>query len=92
MKGIGCGSNPINNQAGNWSHDRAGWCPGMAVPLRLDNFDENLNGKTLKFKYAFQPWVNDLQTTANNKHAYYAISTFVVLKSNQEISPAVVSD
>ena len=64
----------------------------MAVPLRLDNFDENLNGKTLKFKYAFQRWVNDLQTTANNKHAYYAISTFVVLKSDQEISPAVVSD
>ena len=92
MKGIGCSSNPINNQAGNWSPDRAGWCPGMAVPLRLDNFDENLNGKTLKFEYAFQPWVNDLQTSATNKHAYYAISTFVVLKSDQEISPAVVSD
>ncbi|MDC3179035.1 peptide-N-glycosidase F-related protein [Flavobacteriales bacterium] len=92
MKGIGCSANPINNQAGNWSPDRAGWCPGMAVPLRLDNFDENLNGKTLKFEYAFQPWVNDLQTTANNKHAYYAISTFIVLKSNEEISPAVVTN
>ena len=54
--------------------------------------NENLNGKTLKFEYAFQPWVNDLQTSATNKHAYYAISTFVVLKSDQEISPAVVSD
>jgi hypothetical protein len=92
MKGIGCSANPINNQAGNWSPDRAGWCPGMAVPLRLDNFDENLNDKTLKFEYAFQPWVNDLQTSAQNKHAYYAISTFVVLKSDQEIKPAVVSD
>ena len=92
MKGIGCSSNPINNQEGNWTPDRAGWCPGMAVPLRLDNFDEDLNGKTVKFKYAFKPWVNDLQTTANNKHAYYAISTYVVLKSNEEISPAVVTN
>ena len=92
MKGIGCSSNPINNQGGNWTPDRAGWCPGMAVPLRLDNFDEDVNGKTLKFEYVFKPWVNDLQTTANNKHAYYAISTFVVLKSNEEINPALVTN
>ena len=92
MRGIGCGSNPINNQGGNWQPDRAGWCPGMAVPLRVDKFSENLNGKTIKFDYNFQPWVNDLKTDASNKHAYYAISTFVVLKSNEEISAAVVSD
>ena len=92
MKGIGCSSNPINNQGGNWQPDRAGWCPGMAVPLRVDKFSENLNGKTIKFDYSFQPWVNDLKTDASNKHAYYAISTFLVLKSNEEISAAIVSD
>ena len=31
---IGCSANPINNQnPGNWQPDRAGWCPGMAVPV-----------------------------------------------------------
>ena len=60
--------------------------------LRVDKFSENLNGKTIKFDYNFHPWVNDLKTDASNKHAYYAISTFVVLKSNEEISAAIVSD
>ena len=39
MGPIGCGNNPISNQGGNWAPDRAGWCPGMVVPLRLDKFD-----------------------------------------------------
>ena len=35
MGPIGCGSNPISNQGGNWAPDRAGWCPGMVVPVRI---------------------------------------------------------
>ena len=92
MKGIGCGNNPINNQAGNWSPDRAGWCPGMAVPLRIDKFSEDMSNSTFEYDYGFQAWTNNLQTDASNKHAYYAISTFIVLKSNEEISAASVLD
>ena len=37
---IGCSANPINNQnPGNWQPDRAGWCPGMAVPVRMNSLD-----------------------------------------------------
>ncbi len=46
MGPIGCGNNPISNQGGNWAPDRAGWCPGMVVPLRLDNFDTDSHAMT----------------------------------------------
>ena len=71
---------------------RAGWCPGMAVPLRIDKFNEDMSNSTFEYDYGFQAWTNNLQTDASNKHAYYAISTFIVLKSNEEISAASVLD
>ena len=89
LEPLGCDSNPINNQApGNWKPDRAGWCPGMAVPVRLDVLSKTLTGSTFNFEYKFQDWVNN----GNNGKAYYAISTFVVVKSNSVIEVPVVTD
>ena len=94
MGPIGCGNNPISNQGGNWAPDRAGWCPGMVVPLRLDNFDTDVSNTDINFEYYFQPWTNNFVGTPgyNNKNAYNAISTFIVLKSDQEIEPATISN
>jgi hypothetical protein len=92
MGPIGCSSNPINNQSGNWIPDRAGWCPGMIVPVRLDKFDSDMSNSTINFEYYFQPWVNNFQYTGNNRNAYNAISTFIVLKSDQQIDAATISD
>ena len=89
---IGCASNPVNPQSGNWSPDRAGWCPGMSVPLRIDNLDSNISNTNFNFEYIFASWVNNLKYDGQNPHAYYAISSFIVLKSNSEINPAIVSD
>ena len=94
MGPIGCGNNPISNQGGNWAPDRAGWCPGMVVPLRLDKFDSDVSNTDINFEYYFQPWTNNFVGTPgyNNKNAYNAISTFIVLKSDQEIEPATISN
>lgn len=89
---IGCASNLVQPQSGNWSPDRAGWCPGMAVPIRTDNFSTSLAGQSLNYEYAFQPWVNDLASTNANIHAYYAISSFVVVKSNTPIVKPTVTE
>jgi len=89
---IGCASNPVNPQNGNWSPDRAGWCPGMSVPLRIDNLDSNISNTNFNFEYKFTPWVNNLKYDGQNPHAYYAISSFIVLKSNGEINSAIVTD
>lgn len=90
MGPIGCSQNPINNQGGNWTPDRAGWCPGMVVPVRINKFDNNISGKNMSYEYDFKDWVNDFQTTTDNKNGYYAISSFLVLKSNQEIQRATI--
>ena len=94
MGPIGCGNNPISNQGGNWAPDRAGWCPGMVVPLRLDKFDTDVSNTDINFEYYFQPWTNNFVGTPgyNNKNAYNAISTFIVLKSDQEIESATISN
>lgn len=85
--GIGCAQNPINNQSpGNWRPDRAGWCSGMPVPVRYDNIDKSLFGSTFNFEYKFENWTNN----GSNGEAYYAISTFIVVKSNEPIAKATV--
>ena len=84
LTGIGCAENPVDNQApGNWKPDRAGWCPGMVVPFRFDNIEKSKFGTTFDFEYKFQNY-----TTTGE--AYYAISTFVVVKSNQPITKASI--
>ncbi len=90
MKGIGCEQNKVQPQGGNWQPDRAGWCPGMEVPVRTDVFDYARGGESFCYKYELEPWTNDMQTTADNKNAYYAITSFIVVKSNTPIEPPVV--
>ena len=89
MKGIGCDNNEVQPQGGNWQPDRAGWCPGMEVPVRTDVFDYARAGESFCYKYQLEPWVNDMQSTADNKNAYYAISSFIVVKSSTPIEPAI---
>ncbi|MCQ9638425.1 peptidase [Chryseobacterium sp. WG14] len=86
---IGCANNPINNQQpGNWVPDRAGWCPGMVVPTRTDALDSSLFANTFSYEYKFQNWTNN----GTNGDAYYAISTFVIVKSSTPINPPVVTN
>ncbi|WP_430614653.1 peptide-N-glycosidase F-related protein [Flavobacterium sp. JP2137] len=89
---IGCADNPIKAQRGNWAPDRAGWCPGMAVPTRIDVLKDPKAGKAFVFEYAFEPWTNNMQSSADNKQAFYAISNFVVVKSHTPIEKATVID
>lgn len=88
LEGLNCAQNPINNQApGNWKPDRAGWCPGMVVPVRFDNIQKSLFGTNFDFEYQLEDWTN-----TSTKEAYYAISSFVVVKSNTPIEKPVVTD
>jgi hypothetical protein len=86
---IGCATNPINNQSpGNWQPDRAGWCPGMVVPARIDQFGSTMAGSSFSFEYDYEDWVNNLA----GGDAFYATSTFVVVKSNTPINKPIVTN
>jgi len=89
---LGCASNSVSPQSGNWAPDRAGWCPGMAVPVRIDNFNSSMAGNTLDFEYDFEDWVSDGGNTSGNPGSFYAISTYVVVKSNSVINAPTVID
>ncbi|WP_435412630.1 choice-of-anchor D domain-containing protein [Psychroserpens mesophilus] len=89
MGPIGCASNPINNQSpGNWTPDRAGWCPGMVVPPRINEFGSTMAGNSFSFEYDYEDWVSNLA----GGDAFYATSTFVVVKSNTPINKPVVTN
>lgn len=90
LKGIGCAQNPVNNQApGNWKPDRAGWCPGMVVPVRFNNIQKSMFGTAFNFEYKFEDWTADVK---ENNNAFYAISTFVVVKSNSPITKPIITN
>lgn len=89
---IGCADNPIKDQRGNWKPDRAGWCPGMAVPTRIDVLKNPKAGTSFVFEYYFEPWVNNMQSPAENKQAFYALSNFIVVKSDTPIEKATVKN
>ena len=91
MGPIGCASNPVTQSPGNWTPDRAGWCPGMAVPVRSNDLGTSFNGTSFTFEYEFEDWTSDGGTTSGQNGAYYATSTYVVVKSNTEISSPVVN-
>ncbi|MCO4820305.1 MAG: peptidase [Bacteroidetes bacterium] len=92
MSPLGCATNPVKNQRGNWQPDRAGWCPGMAVPVRVNTFDDAKAGKSFDFEYDYEDWTSDGGTTSGNKGAYYATSCFVVVKSDTPIDAPTVTD
>ncbi|MEM6686694.1 MAG: peptide-N-glycosidase F-related protein [Bacteroidota bacterium] len=92
MGPIGCATNPVQPQAGNWVPDRAGWCPGMAVPVRIDQMSTPMSGSTFMFEYDYENWTSDGGTTSGQNGAYYATSTFVVVKSNTPIVKPTVTN
>ena len=89
MGPLGCSANPVSPQNGNWAPSRAGWCPGMSVPNRIDTFEGSMAGETFTFAYDLEDWTSDSGGTSN---AYYAISNFVVVKSNTPIETPVVTE
>jgi len=91
LEPLGCDRNPVRPQSGNWRPDRAGWCPGMAVPVRYDEL-ESPSGRSFDFEYQFENWVADGGNTSGQGGAFYAISTFVVVQSNSPIEKASVMD
>ena len=86
LNAIGCDSNPVNPQNGNWQPDRAGWCPGKEVPFRIDEFSTPRTGETLNFEYKLEDWVNN----NGNGKAYYSISTFIIVESDMPIQKPLV--
>jgi hypothetical protein len=81
MGPIGCGNNPVSPQNGNWAPDRAGWCPGQEVPIRVNTIANFEAGKTVEYNYKFQDWTND----GKNGSAFYSLSTFLVIESDTPI-------
>ena len=49
-------------------------------------------GKTFGFEYDYENWVSDGGTSSGQNGAYYATSTFVVVKSNSPIDKPQVAD
>ena len=89
MGPIGCASNPISNQSpGNWTPDRAGWCPGMAVPTRVDVLASPMAGSNFSFEYDFEDWTNNM----GNGNAFYSTSTYVIVKSNSVIVKPTITN
>jgi len=91
MGPIGCASNPVGPQAGNWTPDRAGWCPGMEVPVRTDVFASSMAGSSFAFEYDYENWTTDGGNTSGQGGAYYATSTYVIVKSNTPITKPTVN-
>jgi|GEM_PF-273990 len=88
MGSLGCSSNPVSNQdPGNWEPNRAGWCPGMGVPTRIDAFATSMAGSMFTFEYDYEDWTNNM----GNGNAYYATSTYVVVKSSTPITKPTVN-
>ncbi|MCL4167703.1 UNVERIFIED_CONTAM: hypothetical protein GTU68_050878 [Idotea baltica] len=92
LKPIGCASNKIRPQRGNWAPDRAGWCPGMAVPVRIDKFQRTNSNSEITFEYDFEDWTSDGGTLSGQTGAFYAISTYVVVKSKTPIEAPVITN
>jgi len=64
----------------------------MAVPVRVDEFSMPMSGNTFTFEYDYQDWTSDGGTTSGNNGAFYATSTFVVVKSSTPIVKPTVTD
>ena len=92
MDFLGCNNNPVSPQTGNWDLSRAGWCPGMAVPTRINKLNTELAGRTISFDYVFQDWTNAVQSDDFEKNASYYISTYIIVKSNSAIDSPTITD
>ncbi|MFT5294004.1 MAG: hypothetical protein ACI9YH_000010 [Colwellia sp.] len=89
---LGCSENPVTPQSGNWAADRAGWCPGMAVPVRVDMLGSTASATPFMFEYKFADWITDGGHYSGDPGAFYAISSYIVVKSNTLIVIPTVID
>lgn len=102
MGSLSCSTNPkvVKNQAGNWTGNRAGWCPGMEVPVRSDVLSSPRAGQTVNFNYALQEDSWNTSNMAqkwqdngvNTQGAYYAVSSYVIVQSNTPINAPVIAN
>ena len=60
----------------------------MAVPVRMNTLDTSFGGSTISFEYDFEDWTSN----GDGGNAFYAISTYIVIKSSSEITPAIITD
>lgn len=52
-----CGMIPIYPQGGTWPFDRAGWCPGTAVDLQVNELTESIDwSEEVELDYRVQPY------------------------------------
>ena len=59
-----CGMNPIFPQGGTWAFDRAGWCPGSAVDLKVNELTEFVNTDlSYSLDYSVEPYQNTGEDT-----------------------------
>jgi hypothetical protein len=63
----------------------------MEVPVRVDNFTTTMAGSTFAFEYDYEDWTADGGSTSGTPGAFYATSTFVVVKSNTPIVKPTVN-
>lgn len=80
-----CAVNTCANQAGNWTINRAGWCPGEAVAPYIYNLTPHFNpGATGFLDYKLQNYVNLMNTGYNgtsHTEPHYRLASYVVENS-----------
>jgi hypothetical protein len=60
----------------------------MGVTVRINSLYTSYSGSTISFEYDFEGWTSD----GNGGNAFYAISTYIIVKSNSEITAPIVTD
>ena len=66
----------------------------MVVPVRSDEIDLSSTGTSFNFEYDFEDWVSDggVIDPSYQPGAYYATSTYIVVKSSSQITIPIVTD
>jgi len=54
----------------------------------MNNLDPSFSGSTISFEYDFEDWTSD----GAGGNAFYAISTYIIVKSNSEITAPIITD
>lgn len=72
-----CADNPVYPQGGTWLNDRAGWCPGMATDMRLNDVTAFVTpGQNLKVKYSVANPGGDSRYIPNHQLVCYGAMNF----------------
>lgn len=96
-----CNPNPdgCSPQAGTWTYDRAGWCPGSIAPPFNYDLTDQLGQGSMEMAYIFQTSYVDLchpnnpdcvsgSTCANcndGYNPYYPVSCYLITKGNYPV-------